>query len=241
MALPKLEVPTYELELPLSKKKIKFRPFLVKEQKNLLMAMESGDATTIQNNVRDILDVCTLTPGIDVDELPIIDIEYYFLQLRAKSVGELVDLRYRCNNEVEGKECGNIMETKYDLNNIKVQQEEQVSPEIQLNERLTVKFKYPQFGMVKSSMMYDDVADLTFNLIAQSIDWVFDGEQYYYGHEQTTQELLEFIESLNQEQFQKIEKFFENLPKLHENIDMKCKKCGFEHKIEVEGLESFFG
>ena len=205
------------------------------------MAMEANDSDTVHNAVRDILNNCTLTEGVKIDELPIIDIEYYFLQLRAKSVGELVDLRYRCNNDVEGKECGNIMETKYDLNNIKVQQEEQVSPEIQLNERLTVKFKYPQFGMVKSSMMYDDVADLTFNLIAQSIDWVFDGEQYYYGHEQTTQELLEFIESLNQEQFQKIEKFFENLPKLHENIDMKCKKCGFEHKIEVEGLESFFG
>ena len=240
MALPKIDVPTYNLELPVSKKKIKFRPFLVKEQKNLLMAMEGNDSETIHNAVRDVINNCTLS-DINIDELPIIDIEYYFLQLRAKSVGELVDLRYRCNNDVEGKECGNIMETKYDLNNIKVQQEEQVSPEIQLNERLTVKFKYPQFGMVKSSMMYDDVADLTFNLIAQSIDWVFDGEQYYYGHEQTTQELLEFIESLNQEQFQKIEKFFENLPKLHENIDMKCKKCGFEHKIEVEGLESFFG
>ena len=240
MALPKIDVPTYNLELPVSKKKIKFRPFLVKEQKNLLMAMEGNDSETIHNAVRDVINNCTLS-DINIDELPIIDIEYYFLQLRAKSVGEIVDLRYRCNNEVEGKECGNIMETKYDLNNIKVQQEEQVSPEIQLNERLTVKFKYPQFGMVKSSMMYDDVADLTFNLIAQSIDWVFDGEQYYYGHEQTTQELLEFIESLNQEQFQKIEKFFENLPKLHENIDMKCKKCGFEHKIEVEGLESFFG
>lgn len=241
MALPKIDVPTYNVELPVSKTKIKYRPFLVKEQKNLLMAMEANDSDTVHNAVRDILNNCTLTEGVKIDELPIIDIEYYFLQLRAKSVGELVDLRYRCNNDVEGKECGNIMETKYDLNNIKVQQEEQVSPEIQLNERLTVKFKYPQFGMVKSSMMYDDVADLTFNLIAQSIDWVFDGEQYYYGHEQTTQELLEFIESLNQEQFQKIEKFFENLPKLHENIDMKCKKCGFEHKIEVEGLESFFG
>ena len=241
MALPKLEVPTYELELPLSKKKIKFRPFLVKEQKNLLMAMESGDANTIQNNVRDILDVCTLTPGIDVDELPIIDIEYYFLQLRAKSVGELVDLRYRCNNDVEGKECGNIMETKYDLNNIKVQQEEQVSPEIQLNERLTVKFKYPQFGMVKNAMKYDDEVDLTFHMIAQSIESVFDGDQYYYAKEQTTEELMEFVESLNQEQFSKIEKFFENLPKLKKTLDITCKKCGYQHHIDIEGIESFFG
>ena len=241
MALPKIDVPTYNVELPVSKTKIKYRPFLVKEQKNLLMAMEANDSDTVHNAVRDILNNCTLTEGVKIDELPIIDIEYYFLQLRAKSVGELVDLRYRCNNEVEGKECGNIMETKYDLNNIKVQQEEQVSPEIQLNERLTVKFKYPQFGMVKSSIKYDDLTELTFNLIAQSIEWVFDGEQYYYGKEQTPQELMEFVESLNQEQFQKIEKFFENLPKLHENIDMKCKKCGFEHKIEVEGLESFFG
>lgn len=241
MALPKVDVPTYNIDLPLSKKKIKFRPFLVKEQRNLLMAMEANDSETVHNAIRDILNNCTLTKDIDLDALPILDVEYYFLQLRAKSVGEVVEMKYRCNNVVDDKECGNTMESKLNLNDVKVKQEESVSPEIQITDKLTVRFKYPQFDMVKGSMKYEDVADLTFSLIAQSIEWVFDGEQYYYGKEQTEQELLEFIEGLNQEQFEKVEKFFENLPKLHETIEIKCKKCGFEHKIEVEGLESFFG
>ena len=110
MALPKLDTPTYELELPVSKKQIKFRPFLVKEQRNLLMALESNDSSSTQNAIRDILNNCTITEDIDIDKLPIVDIEYYFLNLRAKSIGEIVESRYRCNNVVEGNECGNIME-----------------------------------------------------------------------------------------------------------------------------------
>ena len=147
MALPKLEVPTYELKLPLSGKKIKYRPFLVKEQKNLMMAMESGDAETIQYNVREILNVCTLTKNIDIDDLPILDIEYYFINLRAKSVGEIVESKYRCNNDVSGQECGNIMETKIDLTDIKPEWEEKIDPEIQLTDKIVVKLRYPKFSI----------------------------------------------------------------------------------------------
>lgn len=240
MALPKIDVPTYNLELPVSKKKIKFRPFLVKEQKNLLMAMEAGDSETIHNAIRDILNNCTVTPGVEIDELPIVDIEYYFLQLRGKSVGEIVESRYRCNNEVDGKVCNNIMEENVNIGEIQVDVPN-ISPEIQINDNLVVKFKYPQFGMVKNAISYTDEIDLTFNMIAQSIESVFDGEQYYYAKEQTPQELMEFVESLNQEQFSKIENFFENLPKLKKTLDITCKKCGYQHKIDVEGIESFFG
>ena len=131
MALPKLDVPTYEIDLPVSKNKIKFRPFLVKEQRNLLMALESQDTNSTQQAIRDILVNCTITEGLDIDKLPIIDIEYYFINLRAKSVGEIVESRYRCNNIVEDKECGNIMEKNIDLTQIKVQVPEDVKPEIQ--------------------------------------------------------------------------------------------------------------
>lgn len=240
MALPKIDVPTYNLELPVSKKKIKFRPFLVKEQKNLLMAMEAGDSETIHNAIRDILNNCTVTPDVNIDELPIVDIEYYFLQLRGKSVGEIVESRYRCNNIVDERTCNNIMEENVNIGEIEVDIPA-ISPEIQINDNLVVKFKYPQFGMVKNAINYTDEIDLTFNMIAQSIESVFDGEQYYYAKEQTPQELMEFVESLNQEQFSKIENFFENLPKLKKTLDITCKKCGYQHKIDVEGIESFFG
>ena len=241
MALPKLEVPTYELELPLSKKKIKYRPYLVKEQKALMMALESSDAKTIQHNVREILNVCTLSNDVDIDELPIVDIEYYFLQLRAKSVSEISESKYRCNNEVEDKVCGNIMEAKIDLTEIQPVQEEYVDPEIQLTEKITVKMKYPPFKLIKDSVDMDDITEVTFNMLAQSIEYVYDGEQFHYAKEVPVEELVEFIEQLNQEQFEKLEKFFNSIPKLSKKIDMKCSKCGFEHHLDVEGLESFFG
>lgn len=241
MALPKLDVPTYEIELPVSKKKIKYRPFLVKEQKNLLMALESNESSTIQQNVRDILNNCTLTEGINIDKLPIIDVEYYFINLRSKSVGEIVETRYRCNNEVEEKNCGNIMEASVNLQNIKPYSEEEVSPEIELTDKVMIKMKYPEFGIIKDSVNMDDITEVTFNLIAESIEYIYDGDQFYYAHEAEPGEMLEFVEGLNQAQFEKVEHFFNNLPKLKETVEMTCSKCGFHHTIDVEGLENFFG
>lgn len=241
MALPKIDVPTYEIELPISKKKIKYRPFLVKEQRNLLMSIESNETNTIQNSIRDILNNCTITEGVDIESLPIIDVEYYFIHLRAKSVGEIVESRYRCNNEVEDKTCNNIMEKNIDLMDIKVHQDKVVSPEIQLTDTISIKMKYPEFGVVGQSLEYNNINDITFNMIAQSIEYIYDGEQFYYAKESTPKEMLEFVEGLNQSQFEKIEDFFTNLPKLSEKIEMTCSKCGFHHTIEVEGLENFFG
>jgi hypothetical protein len=240
MALPKIDVPTYEIELPVSKKKLRYRPFLVKEQRNLLMAMESSEASTIQESVRDILYNCTLTENVDIEKLPIIDVEYYFINLRAKSVGEVIESRYRCNNEVDEVECGNIMEKEINLLEIKVQSSGEISPEIQLNDKLTIKLKYPEFSIIKDSLRYDNINEVTFNMIANSIEYIYDGEQFYYGHEAQPNEMLEFVEGMNQEQFAKVENFFNNLPKLKETLDITCSKCGFQHKINVEGLESFF-
>ena len=240
MALPKLDVPTYEIELPVSKKKIKFRPFLVKEQRNLLMAIESDDSSTVHQCIFDILNNCTITEGLDVNKLPVTDVEYYFINLRAKSVGEVVESRYRCNNVVNDKECGHIMEKNIDLTAINVKMPEDISPDIQLTDKISIKMKYPEFGIVKDSLNIEDINDLTFNMISQSIEHIFDGEQFYYAHEAQPGEMLSFVEDMNQEQFEKVEKFFQNLPKLKDTIQLNCGKCGFHHTIEVEGLENFF-
>jgi T4 bacteriophage base plate protein len=239
MALPKIDAPVYELDLPLSKKHIRFRPFLVKEQRNLMMAMESDDKDTIEKNIRQVLHNCTLTEGVDIDHLPILDVEYYFLQLRARSVGEIVENKYKCENVVNDVACGNIMESKLNLLDIKVNMPENVSDTIQLTPKLSVKLKYPEFSILTQSMA-KTATDLAFAMVVNSIEYIFDGEQYYYAKESTPQELTEFIESLSQEQFTKIENFFENLPTLNKVVEMDCKKCGFHHRIEVEGLESFF-
>ena len=238
--LPKLETPSYEVTLPLSKKRIKYRPFLVKEQKNLLMAMESNESSTVHTTIKDILNNCTLTEGINLDTLPIIDVEYYFINLRAKSVGEVVNSRYRCNNEVDGKVCNNIMEVDVNLMDVKPTQENPAEPEIKLTNKIIVKMKYPEFGVVKDSLKYENVNEITFNMIANSIEYIYDGEQFYYAKETSKEELLDFIEQLSQTQFEKIEKFFANLPKMKKKIGMTCSRCGFIHNMEVEGLDGFF-
>ena len=238
--LPKLEVPSYEIELPLSKQKLKYRPFLVKEQKILLMAMEGKEADTINKVVKDILMACTLTENVDIDNLPIVDVEYYFINLRAKSVGEVVEARYRCNNLVDDKACNNIMEVNVDLTKIQVTKNE-IDSQIQLTDNIFVKMKYPEFGVVKDSLKYDNITDVTFNMIASSIEYIYDGEQYHYAKESKPEELVDWVEQLNQQQFSKIEEFYNNLPELKEKVEVTCSKCGFHHELEVEGLESFFG
>lgn len=239
MALPKIDAPVYELDLPLSKKHIRFRPFLVKEQRNLMMALESDDKGNIEKNVRQVLHNCTLTEGIEIDDLPILDVEYYFLQLRARSVGEVVENKYKCENLVDEKPCGNLMESNLNLLDIKVNMPENQSDVIQLNNKLSIKLKYPEFSILSADI--SSATDLAFSMIVNSIEYIFDGEQYYYAKESSPEELTEFVESLNQQQFSKIEDFFSNLPTLNKTIQMDCNKCGFHHTIEVEGLESFFG
>jgi hypothetical protein len=241
MTLPKIDTPTHNLTLPLSKKNITFRPFLVKEQRNLLMAIESDDKESIEQNVRQVLTNCTLTEGIDIEKLPVIDIEFYFLNLRARSVGEMVDNKYRCNNVVDDKSCGNIMETSLNILDIKVTNISENAELIQLTDRISIKLKYPEFSVIKRVSKLTSSTDVAFEMIADSVEYIYDGEQMYYASETPRKELVEFIESLNQNQFSKMEHFFTNLPKLEKKIEIKCSRCGHEHKLDVEGLESFFG
>lgn len=241
MALPKIDVPIYDLDLPVSKKHIRFRPFLVKEQKNLLMAMEAEDSETVESNIRQILINCTISEDVDIDDLPLVDIEYYFLNLRARSVGEIVELRYICNNFVDGKECGNIMETEINIFDVGVQNISEDNGEIQVNDKIVVKMGYPKFSVIKNIVEEDDPTEISLSMIVDCIEYIYDGEQYYYAKETPKQELINFMESLNQEQFNKFDKFFDNLPKLNKEINVTCSKCGFKHDLYVEGLENFFG
>jgi hypothetical protein len=241
MALPKIDSPIYELTLPISKKIVLFRPFLVKEQRNLMMAIESDEKETIEKNIKQVLHNCTVTEGIDIESLPIIDIEYYFIQLRARSVGEIVENKYRCENVVEEKTCGNLMEVSFNLLDIQLTKNENIKDEIQLTDKIFIKLRYPQFSSLNSANESLNATDMAFEMIVSGIENIFDGEQYYYANETPKEELMEFIESLNQEQFAKIEEFFDNLPTLNKKIEIDCKKCGFHHAINVEGLENFFG
>jgi hypothetical protein len=243
MPLPKIDTPVYELTLPLSKKKIKYRPFLVKEQKNLLMAMESGDKESIEKNVQQVLNNCTITKGVDIEKMPVLDIEYYFIHLRARSVGEVVENKYKCENVVEDKVCGNIMETSVNLLELEVTDIPKNDGVIQLTPKISIKMGYPKFSVLNRISSLQSGTEIAFKLIADSVEYIYDDEQqqFYYAKEVKQEEIIEFIESLSQQQYEKIEEFFANLPKLEKKIEMKCSRCGFEHKLDVEGLESFFG
>ena len=241
MALPKIDTPVYELDLPLSKKHIRFRPFLVKEQKNLMMAMEADDKETIERNIRQVLTNCTLSDNFDVDRLPVIDVEYYFINLRARSVGEIVENKYICTNEVDGVQCSNKMETKFNLLDITVDINPNAKDIIQLTNKISIKLKYPEFSLIDKLKKKETAVDIAFEVVVDSIEYIYDGEQYYHASETPKEELLQFIESLSQEQFSKLEEFFDNLPKMNRQVEMKCGKCGFDHTISMEGLESFFG
>lgn len=240
MALPKIDAPVYEIVLPVSNTKLKFRPFLVKEQKILLMAMESAESDVIENNIYQVLQNCALTE-IDLDSLPIVDIEYYFLNLRARSVGEIVETKYKCENQVDGKPCNNTMDVSFNILDTQVQMPTVMEEMIPLNDKIGIKMKFPDFSVIHRMKDADTITDTAFELVINCIDYIYDEDNIYHSYETPKEELMSFLESLTKEQFAKLEDFIDNLPKLEKKIEVTCSKCGFHHKIDVEGLEDFFG
>lgn len=243
MMLPKIDAPTYDLNLPISKQKIKFRPFLVKEQKLLLMAVQSENQDQVNSNIKQVLQNCLISPKIDIDELSSVDIEFFFLNLRARSIGEVIKTKYRCENEVETESgdtrtCGNLMDVKFNLLDINVDLTD-YSDTIKLTDTVGIKFKFPNFKSMDNIDTESDLVSLTFDIIYNSIDYIFDEENMYHKKETPKKEMIDFLESLNIDQFTKIEKYFANLPALKKEFDVKCNKCGFEHKIKIEGIENF--
>jgi hypothetical protein len=245
MALPKIDVPTYETKLISSGKIVKYRPFLVKEQKLFLMAAQSNDEKETIDVVKQVLNNCILS-DIDVDDLPTFDLEHLFMQLRARSVGEVVNLKYNCNNTVkddkgEEKTCGSLV--KFDLNilDIKPIIDEKHSSKIEISDKLGIVMKYPTLSLIKDvgNLANEDV-DTVLNVIISCIDYIYDAEQMYYAKDSTKEELLEFIENLQQEDMEKIQVFFTTMPKIAKELDFKCKKCGYEETITVQGIQNFF-
>jgi len=235
--LPKIDVPSYDIVLPVSKTKVTFRPFLVKEQKILLMAMESEESDFIESNIKQILKNCSLTE-LNIDDLPLVDIEYYFLNLRAKSVGEEIETKYKCENVVDEKPCGNIMDVKYNVLDVDVKIPEGDSI-IKLAEDIGIKMKYPSFAVL-NKLKSQESASVAFELIAECIEYVYDKDNLYYTNEIPKEELEAFLDQMTTEQFKDVQKFIEELPRIEKTIDIKCSKCGFEHKIVSKELTDFF-
>ena len=240
MALPKLTVPEYEAILPSTEKVIKYRPFLVKEEKILLTALEAEDDDIMADAIRQIVNNCVLEE-LDVFKLPTFDIEYLFLRLRAKSVGEKVTLGLRpwgCPNN-EGKLCEKSTEVEINLEEVKVIKDENHSSKIMLSDEIGVKMKYPD---IKNINIIDaDSAITGMNIVRNCVDMVFTKDETFERDSFTDEELEEFIDSLNSDQFKKIKEFFDTMPTLKYTTKYKCGTCGEEKETILQGLNSFFG
>ena len=238
MPLPKIATPTYELEIPSSKKKIKYRPFLVKEEKILIIAMESEDSNQIANAVKNVISNCILTKGVKVEELSTFDIEYLFLNNRGKSVGEEVEVLVTCPDDNETQ-----VPTIINLDDIKVEVSEDHSRDIKLDDSLVLRMKYPSMNeFIKNNFSIggDIGVDETFELISSCIEQVYSEEESWSAADCTKKELNEFLEQLSSKQFKEIEKFFDTMPKLSHLIQIKNPKTGVESEVVLEGLSAFF-
>ena len=238
MPLPTISTPTYEMVLPSSNRKIKYRPFLVKEEKILIIALESQDQSQIANAVKSILTSCILTKGIKVERLSTFDIEYLFLNVRGKSVGEQIEVMVTCPDDEKTQ-----VSTSINIDSIKVRKVDNHSTDIKLDDMYTLKMRYPSLNeFIKSNFTEGQInVDDTFELIATCIDQIYSEEESWTQEDCTSKELVEFLESLNSSQFKEIEKFSDTMPKLSHKVKVINPNTKVESEIVIEGLQSFFG
>jgi len=238
MPLPKIATPTYELELPSTEETIKYRPFLVKEEKLLVIALESEDTKQITNSIKSVIKACVLTKGIKVEQLPTFDIEFLFLNIRGKSVGEELDVNVICPDDGETQ-----VPVKINLDDIRVQKTEEHTKQVKLDDTLMMEMKYPSLEQfIKSNFDFSDKnqMDQSFQLIASCIDKIYSEEEVWAVADCTKKEVNDFLDSMNSNQFKGVEKFFETMPKLSHTITVTNPVTEVESEVVIEGLASFF-
>ena len=237
MPLPKINTPTYELTLPSNGKKIKYRPFLVREEKILIMALETEDQKQITAAIIQILTACIMTRGVKLNELATFDIEYLFLNVRSKSVGETISLNLICPDDEKTS-----VEVSIDLDSIKVKKDKSHTNTIKLDDNLSLKLKYPSMKQFIESNFEAGVESVsnTMDVVISSIDMIFSEEESWNASESTKKELEDFIDQLNTKQFKLIENFFDTMPKLSHKVKVKNPKTDVESTILLEGLAAFF-
>ena len=228
MPLPKIATPTYELVIPSTKKKIKYRPFLVKEEKVLIVAMESEDTKQIAGAVKDVIKNCIITRGVKVEELSTFDIEYLFLNIRGKSVGEEVEVLVTCPDDGTTK-----VPTVIDLDSIQIQHDEEHSRDIKLDDQLTLRMRYPSMNeFIQNNFVVADAGvEDTFGIIMSCIEQIYNEEESWSAADCTEKELKDFIEQLNSRQFKEIETFFATMPKLSHTVVVKNPNTGVDNEI----------
>jgi hypothetical protein len=238
MPLPKISTPQYTLELPSTGEEIQYRPFLVKEEKLLVIALESEDTKQITTAIKNVIKNCIYTKGIKVEALPTFDIEYLFLNIRGKSVGEEIEVNIICPDD----ETTNVP-VKIDIDSIKVQFDENHSKQIKIDDSIMMEMKYPSLDQfIKNNFDFNqnNAMDQSFDLIASCVDKIYTEDEVWSSADVTKKELIDFLEQMNSAQFKEIENFFETMPKLSHKITIKNPNTKIESEVIIEGLASFF-
>jgi hypothetical protein len=238
MPLPKISTPTYELELPSTGQTIKYRPFLVREEKLLVLALESEDTKQITTAIKTVIKNCIETKGVKVEALPTFDIEYLFLNIRGKSVGEEIEVNIICPDDGE-----TTVPIKIFVDDIQVQKNSDHNKQIKLDESIMMEMKYPSLDQfIKSNFDFtaDNTMDQSFELIGSCIDKIYTEDEVWSTSDVTKKELTEFLDQMNSVQFKEIEKFFETMPKLSHTVTVKNPVTEVESEVTLEGLSSFF-
>ena len=239
MPLPKIATPTYELELPSTQKPIHYRPFLVKEEKLLVLALESEDIKDITTAIKNVIKACIKTRGIKVENLPTFDIEYLFLNIRGKSVGEDIEVNLICPDDNKTQ-----VPVTISIDDVQIKRTEGHTNKIKLDSSLMMEMKYPSLAeFIKNNFDFNEenVMDQSFDLIASCIDKIYNEEEVWVAADCTKKEISTFLESMNTTQFKEIEKFFETMPKLSHKVKITNPNTKVESEVVMEGLSSFFG
>lgn len=238
MALPMMSAPTFNMTIPSTGKVVRFRPFVVKDEKALLIAQQSEDMKVMVDTLKSVL-MSVIIDDFDVDKLAIFDLEYMFLQVRGKSVGEDVDLFFACDNDHGEQNEKARSKVTLHISDLEVKKDPSHTNKIKLFGDVGVIMKYPTLDI--SDKLDDlDQIDSVFEIVADSIDMIYDGEEVYHASETPREEILDFLNNLTSEQFIKIQRFFETMPKLTAEVEYKCPICGKEHNKVLEGLANFF-
>lgn len=237
--LPTFGLPNYELTIPSNGKKIKVRPFLVKEEKLLLMALESKDNNEIISTTKKIIKDCILTENVEIDNLPFFDVDYLFIALRAKSVGETIPIQFRCNNILGDENCNNIFTANVDISSCELENKN-IPLEIPFGGGTIIKMKYPNYSVMKQINDNNNIIDKKIHVIANSIQCIVEKEKVYTSKDFTIDELKKWVENLMQEQYKKLENFVDNFPTFVVTANVKCPECNYNHNIRYDNFESFF-
>lgn len=241
MSLPQVTTPLYDIVIPSTGKSVRIRPFLVKEEKLLLMATQSKDTNEIISTVKQVISNCLVDGDVNVNDLAFFDMDYLFIALRAKSIGETVELQFTCNSVTpEGQKCGHIFPVDVDISKAHIVKDETLEEKTWITDTVGVKFKYPKYGVMRALADIEDPFEQKSKMIHACIDFIFDKDKVYSVKDYTKEDFEKFFDNLTVAQLEKLEKWVDGLPTFAVDLEKTCDRCGFNHKIRYNDFTSFF-